>query len=271
MPHEHALVCIAGTRALNPTWDPTGEIERDLREQDPDAAAREIDAEPLAGGAGAFLDPAAITACVDKDLRLPLPKPAGTRTHFGSDLGFSSDCSANVGTAKVDGKLTVVCIQELRPKKGAPLRPKTVIDTFAETIELYGAREFVADVHYRESAKEHLEPHGIQFVNAPGGRDGKAEVYLLARKLIHEGRVRLPNHARLLSQLRSVVSRPMPGGGVSIETPRRFGAHGDIASALVLSLWRANRNKEPAPTGGGFWVPLGPEEWDPGAGYDHIR
>jgi hypothetical protein len=66
--HDRALVCTAGTRALNPTWDPTGEIETDLRETDPEAAMREIDGIPLSGGAGIFFDPGAIEACVDDSI-----------------------------------------------------------------------------------------------------------------------------------------------------------------------------------------------------------
>lgn len=245
--HGNALVCTSGTRAMNPTWDPTGEIEQDLREQDPDAAAREIDGQPMTGGAGVFFDPSAIKACVDVELRLPVAPPPGVRTTFGSDLGFSSDSSANVGVAKRDGKFVVLVVEELRPKKGAPLRPKAVIDSFAATIKAYRSLEFTADAHYRESAREHLEPHGIRFVDAPAGRDAKNESFLLARKLIHEGRVRIPNHPRLLAQLRTVVSRPMPGGGLQIGAPRRFGAHADIASAFVLALWRAHRGGGRAP------------------------
>jgi hypothetical protein len=71
--HGHALVCTAGTRSMNPSWDPTGEIEQDLRDQDPDAAMREIDGLPMAGGAGVFFDPEALRACVDETLVLPLP------------------------------------------------------------------------------------------------------------------------------------------------------------------------------------------------------
>lgn len=240
--HEHALVVTAGTRALNPTWDPTGEIERDLREQDPEAAAREIDGEPITGGAGVFFDSAALSACVDDSLELPIPPSLCRRTAFAGDLGFVSDSSALVGVAEVDGILTVVSLSELRPTKGNPLRPKAVIDDFAATMSRYGARSFMADAHYRESAREHLAMHGVRFLDAPGGRDGKAEAYLHAKKLIHERRVRLPpNHARLLTQLRQVVSRPAPGGGLVITSPRRKGGggHGDIASALVLALWAA--------------------------------
>ena len=63
--HEKALTVIAPTRALNPTWDPTGEVERDLRSQDPDKAAREIDAIPMTGGSMSFIPPDALAACVE--------------------------------------------------------------------------------------------------------------------------------------------------------------------------------------------------------------
>jgi hypothetical protein len=63
--HDHALVVTAGTRAMNPTWDATGDIEADLRASDPEAAMREIDGVPLAGGSLTFFDPGAIAAAVD--------------------------------------------------------------------------------------------------------------------------------------------------------------------------------------------------------------
>jgi hypothetical protein len=72
--HDHALVVTAGTRALNPTWDPTREIEADLRATDPDAAMREIDGVPLAGGSSTFFDFGAIDACVDD--RIPIGRAA---------------------------------------------------------------------------------------------------------------------------------------------------------------------------------------------------
>jgi hypothetical protein len=237
--HDHALVLTAGTRALNPTWDPTGEIERDLREQDPDAAVREIDGQPMSGGAGTFFDGSALTACVDETLVLPMSASLCRRAAFGGDIGLVSDSSALVGVADVGRTLTVIAVSELRPTKGNPLRPKAVIDDFAATMTRFGARSFMADAHYRESVREHLAPHGIRFADAPGGRDGKSDVFLHAKKLIHEGRVRIPNHPRLLTQLRQVVSRPAPGGGLAITSPRRRGGggHGDIASAFVLALW----------------------------------
>ncbi len=252
--HEQALVCTAGTRALNPTWDPDGTIERDMRVQDPDAAIREIDGEPMAGGAGAFFDGAAISACVDDDLMLPAT-PTGAPVDFAADLGFVADSSALVGVTRNEPH-AVVALEELRPKRGAPLKPSEVIASFAKTIAAHDADSVAADAYYRETAKEHLGD--LDFVDAPAGREGKAQVYLLAKKLIHEQRVRLPNHPRLLTQLRQVVSKPAPGGGLVISNPRRRGSggHGDVASAFVLALWHAAEQRtDRRVCGVGFVVP----------------
>ncbi len=267
--HEHALVARGGTRAFNPSWDPSGEIERDLRAQDPDAAAREIDGLPTAGGAGTFFDASAITACVDETIHLPMPAPKGAHVSFGADLGFVSDSSALVGAARTGDRVAIVSIDEIRPTRGSPLKPGRVIDSFAAVIEGYGGNGFTADGHYRESAKEHMEPTGLRLLDAPGGADGKFNVYVHARKLIHEGRVRLPNHARLLTQLRTVVARDMPGGGVKISIPRRRGAgHGDVCSAFVLALWAASRMRsEPRPGFAGSFTP-GISCEDRSAGYE---
>jgi hypothetical protein len=167
---------------------------------------------------------------------------------FGADLGFVSDSSALVGATVLE-PVEILVMEERRPKKGAPLKPSEVIGDFAQTIKLYGGSAFCADAHYREAAREHLEARGIEFVDAPAGQTGKAETYLHAKKVIHERRVRIPNVPRLLTQLRQIVSRPLPGGGVQITSPRRRGGggHGDLVSAFVNALWSAREGgDEPA-------------------------
>jgi len=246
--HEHALVLVAGTRALNPTWDPTGEVEADMRSQDAEAAAREIDGIPLSAGASAFFDPVAIKQAVDEDRMQTIKAPKGALVGNGNDLAFESDCSSHVEVARVGNRYELLAIEEQRPAKGKPLKPKAVVDAFAKMILSYGGKDFPSDVHYRAGVKEYLEPHALRFVDAPTGRDGKNECYLLTKRLLHEGLLRLPNHPRLLSQLRQVVSRPTQGGGFTISSPRGRGAgrtgHGDIVSALVLAVWHASEMRD---------------------------
>jgi hypothetical protein len=216
------------------------------RDRDPENAAREFDCDDsLTAGSSTFFDPSAIRMCVDADLLLPQPPTDGVSVCFGADLAFARDSSTLVGCTE-GPEISVVAIEELRPSKGNPLRPRAVIDSFAATILRYGSSGFLGDIHYKESAKEHLEPHNLEFRDAPSGRDGKAETYLQTKKLLHEARVRLPNHARLIDQLRAIVSKPAPGGGMTIIAPRRTGlGHGDLVSGLVLALWAAKQGEAP--------------------------
>lgn len=211
------------------------------RERDAENCAREFDCDvEFTTGSRSFFDGDAIRLAVDVARPLILATPPGALVAAGADLAFASDSSALALVARTGDTFVALRLDELRPSKGAPLRPRHVIDTFAAVMKDYRADSLTADSHYRESAREHLVPHRIRFVDAPGGRDGKTETYLLLRKLLHEGRLSLPSHPRLLAQLRAIVSRPMPGGGFAISSPRRAGVgHGDLVSALVLAVWAA--------------------------------
>jgi hypothetical protein len=170
-------------------------------------------------------------------MRLPLPYDPRTIIAAGIDLGFKSDHSAII-VAAFDGELyRVVDLLELRPQRGQPLLPSAVIASFAETARRYGATSLIGDRHYEQAVREYLGAHGLTLVAGADGLNGKLATYTRARALIHEGKVRIPNNARLIAQLKAVVSKPTPGGGLSISSPRRVNnGHGDIVSALVLSL-----------------------------------
>jgi hypothetical protein len=93
----------------------------------------------------------------------------------------------------------------------------------------------VADQHYVETVRENIG--NLTLVEAPSV---PADAYTVVRDAIAEGRVRISaQHQRLLSQLREVRSKPTSGGGISIISPTRGTAHGDVASAFVLAVWKA--------------------------------
>jgi hypothetical protein len=83
-----------GTRTLNPTWDPTGEIEAKERRTDPENAAREIDAKPLTAGSMQFFSREAIEAMFDESLPQITPPHVGTIAAAGGDTGFVKNSSA---------------------------------------------------------------------------------------------------------------------------------------------------------------------------------
>jgi len=213
------------------------------RERDPDNAAREFDAEFMPMGSGLFFDPSAIADCVDE--HLPTVHPPNTRfpASTGGDLGFRSDSSAFVTVRKQFEFLVSAEITELRPQKGQPLVPSEVIAAGAAQVLRHGGSRLVTDHHYIESSREHLKRSRVMLIAAPGGIEGKIAVFTRAKSILHEGRLKIPaGQKRLIAQLREIVSKPTPGGGLTISSPRRGGAHGDVASAFVLALYDLERH-----------------------------
>jgi hypothetical protein len=204
-------------------------------ENDPENAAREFGAEFMTRGAGLFFDGAAIDAAIDRTLILPAA-PIGRMT-AAVDPGFARDSSTFVAVADHDGLISVRLIDELRPAKGVPLQPSAVVAHWAALAKLLGLTSVRSDIHYRESVREHMTTHGLTLEDVPEGQAGKRAMYERTRTLLNEGRLRLPLHPRLLRQLREVMVRPTPGGGMTISSPRRGGDHGDLVSALVAAVW----------------------------------
>jgi hypothetical protein len=206
-------------------------------ERDEENAEREFGARFLSAGTSLFFDPKAIDACV-VDYELPLPPVAWRdHSHAGADTGFTSDSSAIAVVGRRENSVCVVALDEVRPEKGKPLKPSAVVRGWAASASVYACPFVVADGHYRESVREYLNEAGLELRDAPAGQGGKASSYVELRKMINEGRITLPKHARLLAQLKKVTAKPQPGGGLKISSPRSRTGHGDLVSALVLAVW----------------------------------
>lgn len=233
-----ALASKAPTLLMRDNDEHLARIIAEERDRDPENTSREFDCDTTVGGGGTFFDATAVQDSVD-DVPRPLAHVAHWPVAVGADFGFRSDSSALV-VVQYDGKQYHVAeILELRPARGKPLQPSAVVAEFAAVAKCYGASAVIADGHYRESIREHLIAHGLAILPAPEGLGGKLETYTRTRAVLHEGNLRLPNQPRLLAQLRGVLSRPTPGGGLTITSPRRAGSgHGDIVSALVLGVHR---------------------------------
>ncbi len=234
--HGHAVDAIAAhapTLVLRDDAHTRQLVERE-RERDPDNAAREFDAEPMAAGTSEFFDAQAIKQCTDEEMELVLePDPL---SQCGLDTGFRKDPSAAV-IVRPNGQTVEVaeCI-EIRPPAGGRLVPSETIVSLLARAKYHRCQGVVADQHYIETIREHA--HGLVLTEAPAGLNGKVDVFTTARTLLLEGRVRIPaGNKRLIAQLRLVVSKPTPGGQLTITSPRRGGQHGDLVSAFVLAAW----------------------------------
>lgn len=243
----NALVAIASTLLMRDhREDLQVSIDAEL-ERDADNATREF---TLAGiesfmslGSSLFFEPQAITDAIDDSLLLPAAMLVGETVGFGADVGLVQDSSALVGVGSRARLLRVVSVREHRPEKHRPLKLGAVVADFATELRRYRATSFVADGHAREPAREAAALHHVSILARPEGPSAKFDTHVAVREALRDRRLALPRHPRLLAQLRAMTARPVAGGGWKISSPRRAGqGHGDIASALILAVWTAQRS-----------------------------
>lgn len=234
--HIKTELCMRATTPMMRGDDPEvlKAIEDEL-ERDEENARREFFCEKTIAGEGFFFSHDAISSSI-YDGEYPLEPEPGKAIAVGCDFAFKRDSSA-ICVVQFDGHYKTLFHKELKPKPGKPLKPSEVVEDFAKIAKMYGAQYVVADGHYREALKEHLEKHGLSIWDAPEGSGGKERSYSRARACMHEGLCRFPR-GKIPTQLKTVIARPSPGGGISIKVPRRAGSgHGDLISAWVLAVY----------------------------------
>jgi hypothetical protein len=221
------------------------QLVREEEERDPENAAREYGARFMSISAATFFDPPAIEAAIRPALTLPRLPVAGELVSSGADYAFARNSSGLVIVHRTEaGRYVVGEVLEAKPEPGAPLKPSTIVRQFAAAVDMHRGSYTMADGHYRETVHEWMPAHQT-FVDAPAD---PTVPFVHARALLREGLVDLPNHARLLRQLREVKSRPMSGGKVKIVLPMwRTGEHGDLVSCFVLALYQAANGELVAP------------------------
>lgn len=230
-------------------------------QRDPDNALREYGAQFMGAGTSAFFDPVAINAAIVEELELPiLPEPNDV-VSAGGDTGFAKNSSTLAIAHRRGARYRLAELYERKAAPGTLLKPSEVVFDFADVMARHGGKFFMADGHYKASVHEHLEAHHrrakelaeerrlpppvrVSFVDAPALDEAAFRVNALLR----EGLVEIPNHPRLLRQLRETLKRPRPGGGFSIVLPKwQTGEHGDLANAFILAVYQAYGFKVPEP------------------------
>lgn len=234
-PHR-ALAAHAPTLALRDVEETRRTIAIE-QNRDPLKCAREYMAQFVTAGAGQWFDSAAIAACIGD-------VSGGGIAAVGSDIGLKHDhaahCGARLGS---DGIIRIQLPVEETPAPGKPLMPSKVIRRGIEMADAMGADVIASDGVYEGVFREQCAEHPrLAHRQVP-----KADVlFTIAKALILEGKVRLPNNPKLLRQLRSVRSKELPGGGVSIKAERSAeDGHCDVLSAMLAAIWALHRLKPP--------------------------
>jgi hypothetical protein len=244
---ESALACITPTELMRQD-DTIKAVIRIARDTDPENAAREFDCVPLSQNTTTFFDAASITRAISRAKELGLvmgtPPEEFDTVGAGVDTGLISDSSACVIVHRKPDKIYRLSVaDEQKPEKDKPLKLSEVCKRYAGLIKAHFKRSAFADGHTIEPSREHIEKDGCSLDEAPAGAQGKLETHSFLRELLNDDKMAIPQQAeKLISQLREVVSKPLPGGGLKIWSPRNKGGHGDIASALVLAVWDASQS-----------------------------
>jgi hypothetical protein len=243
--HPHrAMAAHAPTLLLRDNAPEIASVVESETERDSVNASREYGAKFLTIGTGLFFDSGAVGRCARAELVMPAarsPRSMPSVLSVGGDLGFTSDSATFVCIERTAAGVRMVDYVELRPTpESGPLKPSAVYAAGVAMCKRWGVFHVVADQYYSQNAKEEFWKERIAFIETPGGQEGKGDMFTVTRRYVHEGRAELPNDARVLKQFREVQSRPVPGGGMSITSPRKSG-HGDIVSSTVAATWHADR------------------------------
>jgi hypothetical protein len=241
--HGHPVTAIAVTAPTLLMLPNQRNIDSVAREEarDPDNALREFGAQFMSVGAGTFFDR---DACVTDDDYEPQTNASGcVSVGVGGDLALVRDAAALVVVHEEGGEYTIAEVVELVPKKGQPLKLSEVTKDFSAVAKRHGATQIEVDHHELEAAREHL-PDDVTLEGCDGGQQGKIDTYTRFRDLLHAGKIHIPpQYQKLANQLRDIVKRPTPGGGVRIFCPHRNNVHGDIVSAAVLAIDRIKESE----------------------------
>ncbi len=260
--------------SMNPTLD-RAEIDKERR-KNPENAAREYDAIPFGAGAELFYPEDAIRGSFtrteehnrdESGNRIEVYAPAPSLAHVaGGDLGFRKNSSALAISRSDGGKARLAFRLELRPARGASLKPSRVIQEFAYWCMHYGAPAILGDLHYADTAHEELaklqralkepdqadaeqrewvarvksDPYACN-ARVPGyiewSTDQKhtADTHTEMKRRMQEGVVELPADDRMKEQARGTKKKAAAGGHVQILLPKQGMAHGDLWGSVVIA------------------------------------
>jgi hypothetical protein len=224
------LVWKAVTRRMNPTV-PQAVIDRALR-RDPQRAAADYLCEWRSDIEG-FISLEVVRSCMDR-VRERAPEPATRYVGFVDPSGGSSDSMTVAIAHRQDDVVLIDAVREIVP----PFSPDAAVREIAALCKSYQVSSVTGDKYGGLWPIERFKAHGIKYEPAALP---KSTLYGELLPLLNAERVRLPDNAKLATQL---VSLERTHGRLkdSIDHPRD--AHDDLANAVAGV---ANLAGKPAP------------------------
>ena len=221
---DDVLVVQGGSAAFNPTLS-TAVIETQ-RAADPTAASSEWDA-TFRTDISAYLDDELIDAAVEHGRPPELPPRGGV--HYQAFTDASGGTGGDSYTLSIAHKDNVgrVIVDVLRGTSGGKFDPHATTWGYSELLKQYGIRSVTGDFYGAEWVASTWQANGINYARS---EQSKSELYLEAVPLFTRGLIRLPDHARLLRELRLLERHTHRSGRDTVDHPK--GGRDDHANSV---------------------------------------
>lgn len=244
------LVVQAASRLLNPTLDAS--VIASAREADAFAAQSEWLGE-FRSDLSAFLDDALIEAAIDYDRPLELPPWKGIKYAAFCDPSGGRGDAFGLCIGHYDGDRFVA---DLVRTTEPPFDPSVVVGEIARLLGDYSVREICGDNYSGEWVVEAFRVAGIRYIRAD---KPKSQLYLESLPVWARSQISIPNHPRLLRELRLLERRTHRSGRDAVDCGRA-GGHDNAANALVGCLVTGRAALKLAAYTSGKWIDDGDEE-----------
>lgn len=227
------LVVQSASALLNPTLDPA--IIESAREADPEAARAEWDAS-FRTDLSSLLDDAVIDAAIDHSRPPELPRVPGVKYHFFTDssAGRHDHWTGAASFKDKDGRIIIAALRGVAP----PFDPNTVAAEMASLAKSYGCREVVADNFSAGWVEAAMLKEGVKFRRSDLTR---SELYLESLPMWNRHAVSIPNHARLIRELRLLERRVHRSGKDSVD--HGTGGSDDYSNSVCGAMWLASAKR----------------------------
>jgi hypothetical protein len=271
------LVVHSDTRSMNPSF-PQATIDA-VRARDPDAAAREYDAQWV-DAETSYLDSTLVDAAVRPAPIVQHPGPravcrcAGDFATRGNAWTVAvaareyvdapqaeRESDAEQAVARV--RVKVLATFEWIGSKQYPLSPRAVFQEMATVLAPFGIRSIKCDRWSFDAMQDHARAAGFDLAETAAGETNAS--YAKLKSLLGAGDLELPPTANVRTDLLG-IRRKATAGGISIVLPRQAsGRHCDFAPSIALAVadaasgshgplnLSAFAKQPPTRTGTGFW------------------
>jgi hypothetical protein len=220
-PGDDVLVIQGASRQFNPTLDE--EVIAAASASDPEAAVAEWGGEFRADIAS-FLDEETVEAAIDRSRPPELPPRSGTRYQAFADPsgGRHDSFTLCIGHRLGDG-----FVADVVRGRAPPFDPSAVVAEYAALLKQYRITMIAGDNYSAEWAVSSFKEDGIRYVRS---EQNKSQLYLEALPLFMRRAILIPDHPRLIRELRLLERRVGRVGRDTIDHPKN--GSDDHANAL---------------------------------------